>query len=191
MKKLFTFIVASLAIGIAASAQNSGRISVQNITADSLSKVILKESGRDLLIRDLGETLFSLDCSRQTLWSSLEVELENKGFRLLDINNYLVAVSSKELLTKLPERYFETNPADTSGKEYVKAVTFDENTAKSENKVYKIGDPNMPAKGNRVLMSGYVKNLDSGEPLPGVSVMLEEPYAVATTDAFGLYRLTS
>lgn len=190
MMKKFTFIVALLAIGIAANAQTQGRITVRNITADSLSKVILKEGGRELLIRDAGETLFNLDCSRQNLWSSLEGELEQKGFRLLDVNNYLVAVGSKELLTKLPDRYFETNPADTSGQEYVKAVTFDENTAKSENKVYKIGDPDMPSKGNRVLMSGYVRNLDSGEPLPGVSVMLEEPYAVATTDAFGLYRLT-
>mgnify|MGYP001231105571 CR=1 FL=1 len=103
MKKTIIIFIALLATGLTANAQTPARITVKGINADSLSKVILKEGGRELLIKDASETLFNLDCSRQNIWTSLESELESKGFRLLDINNNLVAVSSKELLTKLPD----------------------------------------------------------------------------------------
>lgn len=54
---------------------------------------------------------------------------------------------------------------------------------------FTIGDPQQRFYPGQATIYGYVKDIESGEPLVGVSVYLQEPLTGTTTDAFGYYIL--
>ena len=195
MNKLATIAVLFvLAItSIQAHAQSPARIKQVNINADSLSKVVFKYTGKDLFFKasDKGDSLkVTIECNGNDLIKELTGILKRQNYSISLINNSYIVLKGTGISAGLPEDYFAAETGVKGESEFIKAVTFEDNTAKSENKIYKIGDPNSPSKGSKVLLSGYVRNYDSGEPVAGVSVMLENPQTVATTDAFGFYRIT-
>jgi hypothetical protein len=61
--------------------------------------------------------------------------------------------------------------------------------ANSENLVYPIGDPYLKKNPDRVTLKGKVIDSKTKEPLPGVNIILKEPYTVATTDIRGNYSI--
>ncbi|EKD31979.1 MAG: hypothetical protein ACD_77C00203G0002 [uncultured bacterium] len=189
-------IIASLILffaftGINAQAQE--RIKLVNINSDSLSRFVLKHTGKDLFFKpaETGDSLIvSIECSSRYFMKELAATLKKQDYSIDLINNSYIVLKGKGISSGLPDDFFAAETDIKKESEYVKAVTFEENTAKSENKIYIIGNPNFPSAENRVLLSGYVRNYDSGEPIAGVSVMLENPQTVAVTDAFGFYRIT-
>ncbi len=178
---------------IQAQTQSQSRIKLININTDSLSKVVFKYTGKELFFKvsDKEDSLkLTIDCNRSELMRELSGILQKRDYSINLIDNSYIVLKGTGISTNLPDDYFAEEASKKEESEFVKAVTFDENTAKSENKIYKIGDPNFPSNGSKILLSGYVKNQDSGEPVVGVSVMLEYPQTAVTTDAFGFYRIT-
>ena len=59
----------------------------------------------------------------------------------------------------------------------------------SDNLVYSVGDPFLKEIPKQVTIKGKVIDSKTKEPLPGVNIVLKEPYIVATTDINGNYSM--
>jgi len=174
------------------NAQQEKRIAVTNVSADSLKKVVQEHTGMQLFFNlEKGEDSLklSLDCSDKDLIKALTEIFANKQYSTTKIGNALYILKGVGISTSLPKNYFSEQKSVDSNQDYLNAITFNDNTASFENKIYRIGDPNSPKKDGRALLRGYVKNLDTGEPIAGVSVMIDKTQTVVTTDAFGFYRI--
>jgi len=192
MSRLILF-TAIFAMGLSnLNAQQEKRIAVTNVSADSLKKVVQEHTGMQLFFNlEKGEDSLklSLDCSDKDLIKALTEIFANKQYSTTKIGNALYILKGVGISTSLPKDYFSEQKSVDSNQDYLNAITFNDNTASFENKIYRIGDPNSPKKDGRALLRGYVKNLDTGEPIAGVSVMIDKTQTVVTTDAFGFYRI--
>lgn len=167
-------------------------IIVSNITLDSLRRMINVNTDYELFYRlDNPADTFRLSFSfnEKTLEHSLHNALKGTSYTLSVIDNYLLILKSIGVLNTLPDGYFLDKSRDLSRNDYVGAVTYSDNTARFENKIYSIGDPNHPKASGRSVLTGYITNLDTGEPIPGASVFISTPNVSTTTDAFGFYRI--
>lgn len=172
--------------------QTQNKISLEKIQMDSLRKEVFRVTGMDLFysVEEGEDTLFvTINSTYENFLNEISAELQKKEYSLSQIGNSLFVLKGVGIMYKLPDNYFAVNKTGDTSQEHLKAVSLTENTAKSENKIYKIGDPNSPKTSGRSLLRGYVKNLETGEPLSGVSVFIEKPHTVVITDAFGFYSL--
>jgi len=190
-KLLLMMLVATFSVSNL-NAQTETKIEIVNIGIDSLKIIIEKQTGLELFYSiDKGDDSLKLSfkCNKEDLLEAFSQALKEKNYSLTRIDNSLLVLKGVGIMSLLPKDYFMEKKADETSKDYLQAITFKDNTASSQNKVYKIGDPNSPKMGGRALLRGSVKNLDSGEPVSGVSVMIETSHTVVTTDAFGFYRI--
>jgi len=93
-----------------------------------------------------------------------------------------------DLQNKLPNDYFEPvlTTADTS---YLSALLASRSTVTSENKVYRIGDVNVAAKSDRIVLTGYVRNVATGEAVIEAALSIEGHATQVLTDLYGFYRI--
>ena len=178
--------------GSQAQQQERFSIYVKSVKMDSLRKAVNAKSGYTLYYSlDKGDDSlkFSLNCNDGNIVEKIKESVSVHGYSLSVLDNSLFVLKGVGIVSYLPEGYFQEKRDAKALEDYLKAISQDETTAKSENKIYKIGDPNMPKQGNRMIITGYIRRLETGEPLPGVSVMMEKPHIVATTDNFGFYRI--
>ena len=87
---------------------------------------------------------------------------------------------------RLPADYFTSSRPvkDTVAAEVQEPVV----EAKIDNKIYTIGAKGAP--GSSALLSGYVRDAKSGEPIIAASVTIEGTRSGVSTDAFGFYSIT-
>ena len=174
------------------SAQTANQINLEKIGIDSLRSEVLRISGLQMFYRtESGEDSLSvtLNCKRENFLGELSLFLSKQGYSMTRIGNSLFVLKGTGILAQLPQNYFEAGEKDEKSEEHIKSLTSEDVTAKSENKVYKIGDPNRPSTESRPLLNGYVRNSETGEPIGGVSVIVGKPNTVVTTDQFGFYRI--
>ncbi len=191
-KNLIISTICVLISAISLIAQPSDRVNLKNIGVDSLRIEVLKNTGLQLFYRvEKGDDTLSvsLSATRENFLNQLSLFLTEEGYSLSRIGNSLFLLKGVGILTSLPEGYFETNRDEKRSDDHIRSVTFDDVTARSESKIYRIGDRNAPTTGTRSLVRGYVRNSDTGEPVTGVSVIVERPHTVTTTDQFGFYRI--
>ena len=99
--------------------------------------------------------------------------------------NAVYIIKDKVIITALPQSFYGQAAVDTLGS----MPQFErEKKAVSESVIYAIGNPNTPTASN-VIMTGIVTNFKTGEPMAGVSLLLEEPFTGTVTDAYGFYSL--
>ncbi len=193
MKNLVIFLFVVLVLSSSFSTENEKqRVSLVDVSADSLRVEVLKHTGLNFYYRlDRADEPFtiSLNTEKDNFILSLTEVLANRGYSLSKVGNSLFMLKGIGLLAGLPENYFLTASSESQDSDYLRAISYSDNIARSENKVHIVGDPNSPKTEGRSILSGYVKNLYSGEPLPGVSVILSKPHTVVNTDAFGFYRI--
>ncbi|MDR2148175.1 MAG: TonB-dependent receptor [Tannerella sp.] len=111
--------------------------------------------------------------------------LKETPYRTSVFQNAIYIIQDKDLIITLPESFYGKATVDT-----VSAMPqFERETkAVSESVVYAIGNPNAPASSN-VIMRGIVTNFKNGEPIPGATLLLEDPFVGTVTDAFGFYSI--
>ena len=81
------------------------------------------------------------------------------------------------------------SPADNTITDYTSPnETKVSSGASSENKLYTVGNPNSHPKG-KVIMTGYVRNINSGEAIVGASIYEAEVHTRVITDQFGYYSI--
>ena len=137
----------------------------------------------------------NLTVKDQPLDKVLEKALANTGFNFsIDQYNNVFLIRDIIIKTDLPAGFFGTkttvdsiiNPvADLESARGSNVIS-----ASLENKLYEIGTKNNNMTGNSTL-AGYVRDDKTNEPLPGVSVYLEDNSAIGTTtDQYGYFSLS-
>ena len=112
--------------------------------------------------------------------------LQNTDFQLSVFQNSVFIIRDRTLITALPESFHTRAPTDEP--ENVLPVFEREVPAISETRVYAIGNPNAPSTTD-VVVSGVVTSLRTGETLPGVTLLLEDPFIGTVTDISGFYSI--
>ena len=116
----------------------------------------------------------------------------------IDEDRHIFLTKGKAINTQLPAGFFakggkannlpvaqNTNPGNDVAAEPKTTQ------ASLENKLYEIGVKSNSSKGANATVAGYVRDDKTGEPLPGVSVFLEDNPAIGIiTDQFGYFSLT-
>ena len=115
----------------------------------------------------------------------LRQTLQRTSFQVSAFQNAVYIIEDKTLITTLPESFYK-RPV-VSADNYL--PMFERDTkASSETLIYAIGNPNNPSTSS-VVMTGVVTNFKTGETMPGITLLLEDPLIGSTTDAFGFYSI--
>ena len=174
MKRIILISIAFAIIGCnVCYSQTPGRVSLEKIQMDSLRKEVYRITGLELFYSvDKGEdTLFvSINSTNENFLKELSAQLIKKDYSLSQVGNSLFILKGVGIMSNLPDNYFSEEKSADITQEQLRALSSTDNTARSENKLYKIGDPNATPGTGRALLRGYVKNIETGEPLAGVSV---------------------
>jgi hypothetical protein len=112
----------------------------------------------------------------------------------IDARNNIYITHDRAILTELPAGFFpdedknkgEKKPAFFDYSEYEKR---EKKKKTAEEKVYYVGNDTGNMQGNATV-AGNVIDTDTGEPIIGASVYIQNPLIGATTDQFGYYSLT-
>jgi len=165
---------------------------IQNgrITLDSLRTILSKSAQYKLYYfkeKNQEDVMVNVDYPSKDFIEKLSSELRLQGFSLTVYGMDLYVLKGDGILTKLPANYFEM--VTTISPDYTKALSNQDVVASFENKLYKVGDPNLQTQTGRAYMKGYIKNAESGEPITGISVYLDNPRTNSMTDAYGFYQI--
>ncbi|PKP40918.1 MAG: TonB-dependent receptor [Bacteroidetes bacterium HGW-Bacteroidetes-10] len=191
MKK-FTTIVIALLFAVSAFSQQPERFILKNAGLDTISVIVNSHFGLKMFYprtRECDSLKFSLNTDYPGFLSEVGILLKREGYSASKTKGMFLVVKGNPLIASLPEGYFG-KPENSDNKDNVNPLLINgESIARSENKIYKIGDPNLPKLTGRSIVSGYVKDLDTGEPLIGIAVFTDKGSTSAVTDAYGFYRI--
>jgi len=127
----------------------------------------------------------TVDVANAEPLSLIRKVLQNTTFQLSAFQNDVYIIKDKSLITTLPESFYRKTPTSTDN---AIPVFERETKATSETLIYAIGNPNTPSTTD-VIMTGVITNFKNGESMPGVTLLLEDPFVGTTTDAFGFYSI--
>lgn len=141
--------------------------------------------------KQLDSIVVTVKAQDEPLEKVIEKALSNTGLQYsIDSRNRIYITKDIKLITQLafttgqqPANGIETDTIRDYGLELKR-----ETKGVSSNKLYEIGSRTTAPKGNAII-TGYVKNAKTGEPLVNASVFINTSYQT-TTDAYGYYSLS-
>jgi Outer membrane receptor proteins, mostly Fe transport len=178
-----------------ARAQERLDIHLRQVRLDSIQRVVAKYSPYTLYYSkgDTDSLRFTLHVSSvEQLMPALADAVKAQGLLLQPIGpNLWVVMKGRALQISLPASYFQLNPlvVEVSENTALEARTMATVEVALENKVYAIGNPALANRPGRAVLTGYVREQGSGQPIPGVAVYIESPNIHTTTDAYGFYSI--
>lgn len=107
--------------------------------------------------------------------------------------NDIYVLENREIRTGLPVDFFRELPVDTAGQKEETPDPFVERDAalqREEANLVVIGKKSAIDPGKKASIAGYVTDVDSGEPVIGAVIMIENPRTGIATDQYGFYSLT-
>ena len=130
----------------------------------------------------------SIPPSSGNLEQILKTTLEGTGlgFYRSYTNQIYIFRGNTPLFSPLPNDYFQ--PKATRKMDSSLLVIPEEVTTPADNKIYIIGSKG--GTGSTAVISGYVRDARSGEPIGSTSITLDGSSAGVSTDAFGFYSIT-
>jgi hypothetical protein len=130
-----------------------------------------------------------LNAENETMAQVLDRVLDGTSLRYAITPDHLVFITRNEsLLTELPPDFFNTElTAEANRKTYDYARFLEDEKSKSE-KIIIIGTKGAGSK-TTASVAGYVRNMNSGEPIIGATVMIDDPLIGVATDPFGFYSI--
>ena len=143
---------------------------------------------------DFDSLKFSAVIKQKTIFQTLDLIFTNTKFHYAIIeNNEVVLTKLFEIRTTLANSIFTSNyNSNTINTPNFEPEIPDKklNAYNSENKTYEIGLPQNRKKTGKVILSGYVKNNKSGEPIIGASIYVPSIKIGVVTNQFGNYSIT-
>lgn len=106
-------------------------------------------------------------------------------------HNQVFITRSKKIVAALPKGVIPKQSQVISDAAF-DASAFDKKVRAAsveEDKIFVLGSRSSGGSGNATI-TGTVKDASNGEPIPGVSIFLQDPFIGAATDVFGKYSLT-
>ena len=191
MSKRFIALLASLLVaGFASYAAGPDLLSVRRVGVDSLASFARNQAGIRFYIVNDGrdDSDYSVEASKGNFLKELSKTLQASGYSISEYDGAYFASRSLPLTSGLPAGYFDEAGVREQNPEMLKYIRSEQTIAEYMNKVYEIGDRKEAGK-TRAYVSGYIRDVSSGEPLAGVSVINPATNAYSVSDAAGFYRL--
>jgi hypothetical protein len=143
---------------------------------------------------ELDSLLVTVSVKQGTIEAVLDQAFTNTDFHYaIDRQNRVFLTRKIPIITSLPPEFFGKAKQDTKlpANKSLLDLSTDKDIVKGtiENKLYEIGSKNTPRAGKSVV-SGYVRNSNSGEPVINASVFVDKLNTGVTTDQYGYYTFT-
>ncbi|MDR1369019.1 MAG: TonB-dependent receptor [Dysgonamonadaceae bacterium] len=120
---------------------------------------------------------------------SLEKIVEDTPYKVSVYGNKIFILRDKKLINDLAIFSAGKEHLPGSGENEISIQPQGVETATSENLVYAVGDRYAKKTPQTVELKGKITDSKTRDPLPGISLVLKEPYAGSTTDANGDFTL--
>ena len=137
----------------------------------------------------------TISVSREPLSSVLEKAFVKTDFNYsISPDNKVFLTSGMVVQTNLIAPSDDTLKKKPAGSRVAIDGTYIQNsniqTATLENKLYQIGTNTANNGQPNALISGYVRDAKTGEPLGGVSIYIEKPHIGVSSDQYGYYAIS-
>lgn len=144
----------------------------------------------------LDSILITANIKQQLLNSILDKTFENTGINFIINKNNVFLTRGSLLKTKLAQGYYNDrlklpeNRVNTENRLYTSLETDKVQEAVTPNKIYEIGIKTNELKKGTAVIAGYVRDLNTGEPINGASIATADLKERAVTNELGLYSFT-
>lgn len=203
MKSFFIFIIILCCFTLAqhtASAQQGEPVITARFDSLKASAFVLeleKQTSYRIYYDTTGfdSVIVVLDIQQKLLSQVLDMVFTNTDFKYTIYNNQVFITKGTAITTSLPEDFFtqKANSTDSSKTKYIITSIEEDNRPQnnsSENKLYEIGIKTPGALQGVAKLAGYIKDVSTGEPVPGAAVFVEKLKISVTSDQFGYYSIT-
>ena len=192
MKKYLHISLILMLLSVSGYAQQRVTVRLDNRPMSELFEIIKNQTNyRIYCASEVSDLLIiSVDEMNVEPLALIRRMLQNTNFQLSTFQNAIYIIENRTLITTLPESFYtktRTEIYDVSVNNTV-PVFERETKASSETQIYTIGDPNAVSS-SYIVLTGVVSNINNGESMPGVTLLLEDPVIGTTTDAFGFYSI--
>jgi hypothetical protein len=134
--------------------------------------------------------IVNIRVSNKTIAQILDVVLGDTQFKYaITETNKIFITQGEPLITALPVDFFDSSLARDSTRKKMEYSRYEETEKALAEKIIVLGTKGANSKPTATI-AGYIKNINTGEPLIGVTVMIEKPVIGAVTDPFGFYSIT-
>lgn len=198
MKKFLITLVAVLLHQIAIAQVDVKKYSFafNNITLEKAIELIEKDSGYKFYFdKDWFKmypeqlTIAFSDATFETVLNNL---FQNTVLNFYVLDEKIILTKNSVIYDKLPDNYFNTEKNKTTNNIVVfrEIPVFEkELTTENENNIAYIGRENKVSNGKTFELSGYVKDVKTGKPVPEVIIRTKNNDAATVTDNYGFYTL--
>jgi CarboxypepD_reg-like domain/TonB-dependent Receptor Plug Domain len=131
-----------------------------------------------------------LDLLLDKLFSSTDIHFAVDSYNRVFISHRF------QMKTELPDKFPRQKPmlkdsiteADIPGD--IQLTAKDKLNTSVEKRIFEIGPPRGNAGQGSATLAGYIREIRTGEPLPGVSVYVDSTNSITNTDQYGYYSLS-
>lgn len=173
-------------------AQNAEQMSVSKMEATELVKYLRKEFTPAIyIVKDTSDKrVYTVKASRENFLEAAFSELQSNNYTVTKYDGSYFILRNVGFSTTLPAGYFAAKSDDQiRSEEYAKYMEAQNNYVTFQNKIYEIGEKG-PITKQKAVVKGFIRDLNSGEPLAGIAVYDDKGRAYASSDASGFYRIT-
>lgn len=190
MRKFLIAVVILSAAFVCRPASAQDRVDVIKVSSDSLVHFLRKETGEKIFFLKDSEdkALFTVSATRDALLEASFEELKGSGYTVSSYDGAWYVLADRGLVLNMPDDYFKRAGVSEANAELLRYINEQNVVASFQNKVYEVGDRTSAREG-KAYVSGYVRDVSSGEPLIGVSVLDDRSGAYAMTDSYGFYKI--
>ena len=206
MKKSYLTIIFLFIVKLLSAQNNTGKtisVNFQQVTIDQFVNVLEEKSGYHFYYdpAQFDSLKVTMQASDLPLKGILNIAFNNTkyNYTIVPASLQVFLTKGKIIRTQLAAGYFNIKPETETGQQPSAAreaeldFAADKEThvaeATTENKLYEIGlKTNTISPGNATL-SGYVKDIKSGEAIVGASIFVANTKTGVTTDQFGYFTI--
>lgn len=189
MKKhiLFSIVVLLCVFYIPGYAQQQHINSSDSISIERLFEYIEENSSYRIFSKiDTGLNVVVVNYNVPVI-ELLESVLSTTSFQLTVFEDYLFVLEDNKLSTQLAAFFGKEDSLIENNSLINRLLQIEK--ASSENKIYNIGNPYIKESFDYVTLTGVVTDFKSGEALPGVNLILSEPWIATTTNKDGYFSI--
>jgi outer membrane receptor protein involved in Fe transport len=205
MRKIYLLCFGFLLIfKIAAAQQGNAKLISVNFQQASINVVvgdIESKSGYHFYYdaKQLDSLKITMQANNKTVENILDMAFQNTDFHYAVTAQMQVFITKGRLIqTELADGFIPGKPVNTGTAKASTAAIADYTEDKdkkvpeatTENKLYEIGIKTNEIKTGNATLSGYIRDIKSGEPVVGASLYVANTKAGIATDQFGYFTLT-
>lgn len=169
----------------------------RNIRAKEFIADLQQKTGLTFYYDTTGFDTLKIDITaqQQPIIKLLEAAIGDSIYKYTLYNNFLFITKGSEIETELPDNFFAKRSAqqDTGNVRYIITSIEEDSkpqTTTPENKLFQVGIKTTAPLSGTAKLAGYVKDISTGEPVPGAAVFVEKLKISVNSDQFGYYSIT-